>query len=105
MVDSCHALQFFALLLAVEDSLVPSQLTVRLPDDLDRALEDAAVRLRRKRSEIVRMALAEFLALGTAPGRTPADRVRGLIGSLESGIPDLAERQRAHLLDSLKHGR
>lgn len=51
------------------------------------------------------MALAEFLALGTAPGRTPADRVRGLIGSLESGIPDLAERQRAHLLDSLKHGR
>jgi metal-responsive CopG/Arc/MetJ family transcriptional regulator len=84
---------------------MPTQLTVRLPDDLGRTLKDAARRMQRKPSEIVRLALQEFL--GTAAGRRgrPADRVRGLIGSLESGIPDLARKHRAYVLESLKHGR
>ena len=82
-----------------------SQLTVRLPDDLDRALKAASRRMRRKSSEIVRMALEEFLgAQGARRGR-PADRVRHLIGSLESGIPDLAERHRVYLLESMKRAR
>ena len=61
--------------------------------------------LERKPSEIVRLALQEFL--GTAAGRhgRPADRVRRLIGSLESGVPDLARKHRAYVLESLKHGR
>lgn len=38
-----------------------SQLTVRLPDDLDREVSSYARRLRVKRSDVVRMALERFL--------------------------------------------
>ena len=84
---------------------MPTQLTVRLPDALGRTLKTASRRMQRKPSEIVRLALQEFL--GTTAGRRgrPADRVRGLIGSLESGVPDLARKHRAYVLESLKHGR
>ncbi len=78
-----------------------TQLSVRLPDDLGRALKAATRRLQRRNSDIVRMALREFLGATTrAPGR-PVDRVRGLIGSLESGVPDLATRHRHYILESL----
>ena len=79
------------------------QLTVRLPQDLSRALRATARRLQRKNSEIVRMALREFL--GTRQKGRPADRVKDLIGSLESGVPDLAENHRAYVLASLHRAR
>ena len=80
------------------------QLTVRLPEDLSRALKAASRRMQRKSSDIVRLALREFLGEKTSKQR-PADRVQHLIGSLESGIPDLAEKHRAHILESLRRGR
>ena len=45
------------------------------------------------------------LKLQRQDGETPAARVDSLIGSLESGTPDLAENHRAYVLESLKHGR
>jgi len=81
------------------------QITVRLPDRLGKALEIAKRRTRRKTSDIVRMALSESLRVEVQRGGHPADRVRGLIGSLASDIPDLAERQREYILESLKRGR
>jgi metal-responsive CopG/Arc/MetJ family transcriptional regulator len=81
------------------------QLTVRLPEDLSRALEAASQRLQRKQSEIVRLALREYLGVSPGSGQRAADRVRSLIGSLESGVPDLAERHRAHIVESLRRGR
>lgn len=81
-----------------------TQLSVRLPDELGRRLQAASRRLQRKSSEIVRMALQEFLGAGRDRTR-PADRVRNLIGSLDSGIPDLASRHRTYLLKSLRRGR
>jgi Ribbon-helix-helix protein, copG family len=80
---------------------MPSQLTVRLPDDLDRALKAAARRMQRRNSDIVRLALREFLGSPGRPRRRPIDRVRALIGSLESGVPDLAARHRDYILQSL----
>ena len=82
-----------------------AQLTVRISEDLKRALDEASRKMQRKSSEIVRMALRAFLQ-GT-PGRTtrPGDRVRGLVGSLESGVPHLAERHREYIVESLKNGR
>lgn len=65
------------------------QLTVRLPEDLGRALRAAAVTTHRKSSEIVRLALRQYLGLGDGDATRPADRVRGLLGSLESGMPKL----------------
>ena len=79
-----------------------AQLTVRLPDRLAQALEDAAVRMQRGRGEIVRMALTRFLAVEDVD--RPARRVTHLLGSLESGIPDLAENHRAYILESLAGG-
>jgi hypothetical protein len=82
-----------------------NQLTVRLSPELARALRTAARQTQRKTSEIVRMALREFLALPGPEGSRPAERVRGLIGSLDSGAPDLARKHRAAILESLKNGR
>jgi Arc/MetJ-type ribon-helix-helix transcriptional regulator len=78
-------------------------MTVRLPEDLSRALREASVRMQRRSSEIVRMALRDFLGASEGKGRH-GDRVRSLIGSLESGVPDLAERHRAYILESLRRG-
>jgi hypothetical protein len=80
------------------------QLTVRLPEDLGRALRAAAKRTHRKSSEIVRLALRDYLGLGGAGAGRPADRVSALLGSLESGVPDLATRQRDDLLESIRRG-
>jgi metal-responsive CopG/Arc/MetJ family transcriptional regulator len=84
---------------------VSEQLTIRLPEDLSQALEAASVRLRRKRSDVVRLALYRFLELGPEDaGSTAAGRVQHLLGALETGVPDLAENHRAYILESLKHG-
>jgi Arc/MetJ-type ribon-helix-helix transcriptional regulator len=81
------------------------QVTVRLPQDLSRALRAASRRMQRKNSEIVRIALREFLGASHASGARPADRVKSLLGSLDSGVPDLAERHRAYVIESLRRGR
>ncbi|GMR22208.1 MAG: hypothetical protein BMS9Abin37_0541 [Acidobacteriota bacterium] len=81
-----------------------SQLTVRLPEDLRKALDAASERMNLKASDVVRMALKEFLRSSDGSKSRPADRVRGLIGSLESAIPDLAENHRRYILESLKNG-
>jgi Arc/MetJ-type ribon-helix-helix transcriptional regulator len=84
---------------------VQDQITVRLPADLSRALRRASRRLRRKNSDVVRMALEAFLGAGESRGARPADRVRGLIGSLTSDVPDLAERHREYLIEAIRRGR
>ena len=81
------------------------QLTVRLPADLRRALQRASRRLQRKNSDIVRLALQAFLQADERLESKPADRVRGLIGSLDSGVSDLATRHREYVLESIKRGR
>lgn len=81
------------------------QVTVRLPADLSVALRRAARQLRRKNSDVVRMALEAFLQVGSPAGRGPASRVRHLIGSVESGVPDLAERHRDYMVEALRRGR
>ena len=81
------------------------QLTVRLPADLSRALATAARRMQRKQSEIVRLALRDYLSVPSEAGARPADRARSLIGSLASGVPDLAEKHRAYIIESLRRDR
>jgi ribbon-helix-helix CopG family protein len=81
--------------------LMRTQLTVRLTDDLARALDAATRRLKQRNSDIVRMALREFLGGPSRSAPRPIERVRGLVGSLESGMPDLATRHREYILESL----
>lgn len=88
-------------------ALQPSslQLTIRLTPELSRDLELAARRLQRRRSDVVRLALQRFLASPEPPLTNPADRVAHLIGSLESGEPDLLENQRQKVLEAILHDR
>ncbi len=79
-------------------------MTIRLPEDLRRTLDAASRRTHRKRSEIVRAALRQYLETELPP-QHPADRVRSLLGSVESGRPDLAEDHRKYVLESLVRGR
>ena len=53
-------------------------------------------------SEIVRTALRQFLH--NRPGILySAQQVKDLLGSLDSGIPDLATRHREYILESLRN--
>ncbi len=80
-----------------------SQLTVRLPDDLDSAVAKYARKLRLKRSDIVRMALERFFREPVVQEEsTPYRRVNDLIGSTESGLPDLGSAHREHLVKRIK---
>ena len=71
------------------------QLSFRLPTSLAKKLDEAAIRMKRKRSEVARLALEQFLE--TDLEVRPIERVRDLLGKVESGIPDLGERHRDYL--------
>ena len=83
-----------------------SQLSVRLPEDLDREVTEAAARLRLKRSDIVRMALEQFLHEPPAQeDLAPYQKIKHLIGSVSSGVSDLGSSHRTHLVRRIKnHG-
>lgn len=76
------------------------QLTMRLPADLAAKLERSARRLKRKRSEVVRQALEHFL--DSEPDVRPIERVRDLLGCVQSGVPDLGQRHRDYLIRRLR---
>lgn len=88
-----------------EIRFVQDQLTVRLPADLSQALRRASRQLQRRNSDVVRLALRAYLQVHMPGDARPADRVRHLMGSVSSGQPDLAERHRAYILESLARGR
>jgi predicted DNA-binding protein len=73
------------------------QLTVRLTDELEEQVEALARKLHRKRSEVVRLAIERFVQDDLAGGDRPFDRVKDLIGSVTSNIPDLGSKHREHL--------
>jgi Arc/MetJ-type ribon-helix-helix transcriptional regulator len=87
------------------EAFVEDQITVRLPAPLGRMLRRTSRRLGRRPSDVVRMALEAFLQASPPSATKPAERVEHLIGSLASGVPDLAERHREYVLAALKHAR
>lgn len=80
-----------------------NQLSFRLPASLAKKLDEAAIRMKRKRSEVARLALEQFLE--TDLEVRPIERVRDLLGKVERGIPDLGERHRDYLKAQIRHGR
>ena len=79
------------------------QLTLRMPKQLAEKLERTAKRLHRKRSEVVRLALEQFLDVQVE--MRPIEHVRDLLGRVVSGLPDLGQRHREYLLKRLRDGR
>jgi predicted transcriptional regulator len=80
-----------------------NQLTMRLSADLAAKLARSAKRLKRKRSEVVRAALEQYL--NTEPDVRPIDQVRDLLGSVASGKSDLGQHHREYLIRRLRRGR
>ena len=80
-----------------------SQISVRLPDDLSRALSAFARERGVKRSRVVRDALRFYLH-GAAEEEPPYDRVRELAGAAYGGPVDLGARHREHLKEILGAG-
>ncbi len=82
------------------------QLTVRMSEEMAAKLEEAARLLRRRRSEVVRLALERFLkdVLEDVEDEMtrPIERVRDLLGQIESGVPDLGQRHRESLIARLR---
>ncbi|MEW6185010.1 MAG: ribbon-helix-helix domain-containing protein [Thermodesulfobacteriota bacterium] len=82
---------------------MPSQITVRLNEDLTEQIDLFAKKLRRKRSDVVRLALERFLFENKELRESrPYDQVRGLIGSVSSGFPNLGEAHREYLVKKFK---
>ena len=79
-----------------------TQIAVRLPDDLDTDVETLARQMHLKRSDIVRLALKKFVDEKLNKEDKPYDRVKNLLGSVSSGIPDLGEDHREYLLKRFK---
>jgi len=82
-----------------------AQLTVRIPKDLRDALDRVSRKSGLRNSEIVRLALQRHLNLPANRNIRSAERVRTLLGSLESDVPDLAENHRAYIIESLTGGK
>jgi len=79
------------------------QLTLRMSANLATKLDKVARHTRRRRSEIVRLALEQFLdEVDTKEDRRPIELVRDLLGSIESSVPDLGQRHRDYLLKRLR---
>lgn len=84
------------------------QLTIRMPAALEDQLKRAARRLRRSRSDVIRLALEQFLQdifEERGASSSPIERVRDLLGQVDGGLPDLGQRHREHLLERLRRSR
>ena len=76
-----------------------SQITIRLPETLRRRLDRMAKNVGRRRSDLARLAVQRYLdELEGASAPRPYERVRDLLGSVDSGVSDLGSRHREHLL-------
>jgi predicted transcriptional regulator len=79
------------------------QLTIRLNSKLEQGLEALSHRFHQKRSEVVRHALERFIAEeAIAEDPSPWQKVQQLAGSVETGVNDLGEAHREHLLARFK---
>ncbi len=76
-----------------------SQITVRLNAEFNEQIDIIAKRLRRKRSDIVRMAIEKFInEVDELQETKPYDNVKELIGSVSTGIANLGEAHREYLI-------
>jgi len=83
-----------------------AQVTFRLNRDLVRRIDRLAREAGRRRSEVLREAAEAYVDLAEGgTGERPAERVRDLIGSLKTGVPDLAARHSEYLQRTLRRGR
>ena len=83
-----------------------AQVTFRLPRTLVQKVDKVARASGRRRSDVLRDATHAYVeVVGQAAADTPAERVHGLIGSVHTGIPNLADRHSDYVKLILRRGR
>lgn len=80
------------------------QLTIRLPDEHAKKLEKIAIRMGLKKSDITRMAIKRFIEMQDEAEEKPYSKVQSLLGTVESGVPDLGANHRKYLVNRIKAG-
>jgi len=78
------------------------QLTIRMPDDQMSRIEHIAKKMGLKKSDVTRMAIKKFIEEYNDSSVKPFVKVKHLLGIVESGVPDLGQRHRHHLLKKIK---
>ena len=79
------------------------QITIRVPSKYLSMIEEIAKSSGLKKSDITRMAIKEFIeAYSGNSDIRPYDRAKHFIGIAESGISDLGQHHRRHLLEKIK---
>ncbi len=80
-----------------------AHLTVRVPETLNAQLHILAKRKNLKTSDLVRFAIEKYLNESKKQEEsTPYSRTKNLLGSIETGVSDLGENHREHLLKKFK---
>ena len=80
------------------------QLTIRMPDEQMPKIEHIAKEMGLKKSDVTRMAIKKFIEeyVGEEKGIKPYIRARHLLGVAESGVSDLGQLHREHLIEKIK---
>ncbi|MBE9581936.1 MAG: hypothetical protein IMF18_09990 [Proteobacteria bacterium] len=79
------------------------QFTVRMPNEYGEKIAMLADKMGLKKSDIARLALKQFVEENLDRDQsTPFQKVKHLLGSAESGIKDLGQRHRYHLIKKIK---
>ena len=78
------------------------QLTIRVPDEQMSRIEHIAKKMGLKKSDVTRMAIKKFIEEYSDNAVKPYAKAKHLLGVGESGVPDLGQRHRSHLLKKIK---
>ena len=78
------------------------QLTIRMPDEQMTKIEHIAKKMGLKKADVTRMAIKSFIEEYSDSTVKPFDKVKHLLGVADSGVPDLGQRHRKHLIRKIK---
>ena len=79
------------------------QLTIRMPEEYFYKIEQIAKSSGLKKSDVTRMAIRKFLEKYSGDEETDLySKAKRLVGVVESGISDLGQNHRDHLLKKIK---
>jgi hypothetical protein len=79
------------------------QLTIRMPDEYDEKINRIAQMMGLKKSDIARLAIKEYITKNEdARPKKPYEKVSHLLGIAKSGIHDLGQSHRQHILNKIR---
>ncbi|MGC8979642.1 MAG: ribbon-helix-helix domain-containing protein [Caldisericum sp.] len=78
-------------------------MTVRMPDEYIEKINSLSKKMGLKRSDVVRMALKQFLDENQGEvDQNPFQKIKSMLGIVESGIKDLGHRHRYYLIRKIR---